>query len=197
MELQGAARQCIHDNNTCLHQAAICHGANTHVTRTLAVTPASALGGCISISGPGGTGRLRPACSPIYGAVWSVSALELLPSVWANTLVVCSSGLSLQQLWWWWWRHWFFLHATTSDSGRFFTLALLSLAKLGCGMSSKMASPTTPAEVVLVFPWLPANSAVVHFFWSESLNQTQCSRNCWSEAATTSPKRHILKISVS
>lgn len=108
MGYRGAARWCIRDNNTCLHQAAICHGANTHVARTPAVTLASALGGCISISGPGGTWRPRTACSPTYAAVWSVSVRELLPSVWANTVVVCSSGLFLQQLWGWRWRWRFF-----------------------------------------------------------------------------------------
>lgn len=84
MKSQGTALWCIRDNNTCLHQAAICHQANIRVTRTPAVTPASAPSGCISISSPGGTWRPRPASArvsahPFCMAVWSVSVCAPLP----------------------------------------------------------------------------------------------------------------------
>lgn len=94
MKSQGTALWCIRDNNTCLHEAAICHQANIRVTRTPAVTPASAPSGCISISNPGGTWRPQPASArisahPFCMAVWSVSACAPLPFflfMWANTV---------------------------------------------------------------------------------------------------------------
>lgn len=51
MKSQGRGLWCIRDNNTCLHQPAICHQANIHVT-TPAVTPSSTLTGCISCCKP-------------------------------------------------------------------------------------------------------------------------------------------------